>query len=241
RQDCPPVQRLRPSWPWVGTLRLKCRRSIADQIRETRNMRSFTASLSTETNTFSPIPTGIDSFKARGYYPAGTHPDNMLQFSGPLWAARERAKVHGWTVIEGAVAGAVPAGLTTRFAYETLRDEILRDLRNAGKVDVVALGLHGAMVADGYDDCEGDLISRIREIVGPDVVIGAELDPHCHMTPLMYENADFLVCFKEYPHTDILERAYDLIDLCAAKQQGKVKPALGVFDCELISIMHTSR
>ncbi|WP_442593577.1 M81 family metallopeptidase [Parapusillimonas sp. JC17] len=204
-------------------------------------MRIFTASLSTETNTFSPIPTGIDSFKDRGYYPAGQHPDNMLQFSGPLWAARQRAKEHGWTVIEGAVAGAVPAGLTTRYAFETLRDEILQDLRNAGKVDIVVLGLHGAMVADGYDDCEGELISRVREIVGPGVVVGAELDPHCHMTPLMYENADFLVCFKEYPHTDILERAYDLVDLCVAKHQGKTNPALGVYDCEMISIMHTSR
>jgi len=204
-------------------------------------MRIFTASLATETNTFSPIPTGMDSFKARGYYRAGKHPDTMLQFSGPLWAARERAKAHGWTVIEGAVAGAVPAGLTTRQAYETLRDEILQDLKNAGPVDVVALGLHGAMVADGYDDCEGDLISRVRELVGPDVVVGAELDPHCHMTVLMHENADFLVCFKEYPHTDILERAYDLIDLCAAKVQGKITPALAVYDCEMISIMHTSR
>ncbi|OZI22045.1 microcystin LR degradation protein MlrC-like protein [Bordetella genomosp. 7] len=204
-------------------------------------MRIFTASLSTETNTFSPIPTGIDSFKARGYHPAGQHPDTMLQFSGPLWAARQRARAHGWTVIEGTVAGAVPAGLTTRYAYETLRDEILQDLRNAGQVDMVVLGLHGAMVADGYDDCEGDLISRVREIVGPAVVIGAELDPHCHMTPLMYETADVLVCFKEYPHTDILERAYDLVDLCAAKVRGEASPTLAVYDCEMISIMHTSR
>ncbi len=204
-------------------------------------MRIFSASLSTETNTFSPIPTGVDSFKSRGYYPAGKHPDAMLQFSGPLWAARSRAKEHGWTVIEGAVAGATPAGLTTRHAYETLRDEILSDLKNAGQVDIIVFGLHGAMVADGYDDCEGDLISRARQIVGPDVVIGAELDPHCHMTALMHDSADFLVCFKEYPHTDILERAYDLVDLCVAKKQGATKPTLGVYDCEMISIMHTSR
>jgi microcystin degradation protein MlrC len=204
-------------------------------------MRLFTASLSTETNTFSPIPTGLDSFRDRGYYPAGQHPDKMLQFSGPLWAARQRAKEHGWTIIEGAVAGATPAGLTTRYAYETLRDEIIADLRKAGPVDVVALGLHGAMVADGYDDCEGDLIAHVRKVVGPDVVIGAELDPHCHMTKLMYETADFLVCFKEYPHTDILERAFDLVDLCAAKHQGGIQPTLSVYDCEMISIMHTSR
>ena len=204
-------------------------------------MRLFAASLSTETNTFSPIPTGLEAFKARGYHPAGTHPDKMLQFSGPLWAARQRCREHGWTLFEGTVAGAVPAGLTTRHAYETLRDQILDDLRKAGDIDIVLLGLHGAMVADGYDDCEGDLIARVRAIVGDDVVVGAELDPHCHMTPEMYQGADFLVCFKEYPHTDILERAYDLIDLCVARRQGRVLPTRAVFDCEMITIMHTSR
>src|SRR5690606_36098293 len=108
------------------------------------------------------------------------------------------------TLVEGMVAGAMPAGLTTRYAYETLRDELLDDLRRAGPVDIALFGLHGAMAADGYDDCEGDLLRRAREIVGPDTVIGAELDPHCHLCATMTQAADFLVCLKEYPHTDIL-------------------------------------
>jgi microcystin degradation protein MlrC len=78
---------------------------------------------------------------------------------------------------------------TTRHAYETLRDEMLDDLRAALPVDMVLLGLHGAMVADGYDDCEGDMLARVRQIVGPDVVVGAELDPHNHLTPAMVDNA----------------------------------------------------
>jgi microcystin degradation protein MlrC len=165
----------------------------------------------------------------------------MQMFSGPLWAARQRAQGKDWTLIEGMTAGATPAGVTTRHAYETLRDELLEDLRRAGKVDIALFSLHGAMVADGYDDCEGDLLRRAREIVGPDTVIGAELDPHCHMTAAMVDSADFLVCFKEYPHTDILERAYDLVDLCVARAQGRIQPARAVYDCEMISIMHTSR
>lgn len=204
-------------------------------------MKIFVAALSTETNTFSPIPTGLDAFKERGYYPAGSHPDKMLQYSGPVWAARQRAKAHGWTLVEGTVAGAVPAGLTTRYAYETLRDAILEDLRQAGKVDIVLLGLHGAMVADGYEDCEGNLLALVREMVGPDVIVGAELDPHCHLTAAMCDTTDLLVCFKEYPHTDILERAYDLVDLCVAKFEGCIRPTMAVYDCEMISIMHTSR
>ena len=66
----------------------------------------------------------------------------------------------------------MPNGIVTRAAYEGLRDALLADLRAALPVDMVLLGMHGAMVADGYDDCEGDLLARVRAIVGPDVVIG---------------------------------------------------------------------
>ena len=204
-------------------------------------MRIFSGSLATETNTFGPMPTGLASFKDRFYYPAGEHPDHITLFSGPLWAARIRGKEHGWTLLEGMVAAAQPSGTTTRHAYETLRDELLADLRAAMPVDMVLLGLHGAMVADGYDDCEGDLIRRVREIVGDSVVIGAELDPHSHLTPAMVENSNLLIAFKEYPHTDVLERGLELVDLCAAAVQGKVKPVAAVVDCEMIVTMHTSR
>ena len=204
-------------------------------------MRVFSGSLATETNTFGPMPTGMASFKDRGYYPAGQHPNQMTFFSGPLWAARLRGKDAGWTLIEGMVAGAQPSGTTTREAYESLRDELLADLRGALPVDMVVLGLHGAMVADGYDDCEGDLLQRVRAIVGPDVVVGAELDPHNHLTPAMVSNANILIAFKEYPHTDVLERGLEVVDLCAATVAKKIQPVVAVVDCEMVVTVHTSR
>lgn len=204
-------------------------------------MRVFSGALATETNTFGPMPTSIASFRDRGYFPAGQHPGHLLYFSGPLWAARQRGAAKGWDLVEGMVAGAQPSGTTTRHAYETLREELLADLRAALPVDMVLLGLHGAMVADGYDDCEGDLLARVREITGPGVVIGAELDPHSHLTPQMMANADILVAYKEYPHTDVLERAYEVVDLCAAMVDRKIKPVAAVVDCEMAVIVHTSR
>ena len=204
-------------------------------------MRVFSGSLATETNTFGPMPTSIASFRDRGYFPAGQHPDHMLYFAGPLWAARLRGKERGWTLLEGMVAGAQPSGTTTRHAYETLRDELLADLKKALPVDMVVLGLHGAMVADGYDDCEGDLLQRVRAIVGPGVVVGAELDPHNHLTPTMTANADVLVSYKEYPHTDVLERAVELVDLCAATVEKRIRPVAAVVDCEMVALFHTSR
>ena len=101
-------------------------------------MRVFSGSLFTETNTFGPMPTGLASFKDRGYFPAGQHPDRLTQFSGPLWAARLRGKEKGWTLMEGLAAAAQPSGITTRHAYETLRNELLADLRAALPVDVDA-------------------------------------------------------------------------------------------------------
>ncbi|HMO48729.1 MAG TPA: M81 family metallopeptidase [Rubrivivax sp.] len=204
-------------------------------------MRVFSATLATETNTFAPMPTGLAAFRERGCWKAGEHPDHMSFFAGPLWAARLRGKPLGWTLIEGMVAGAQPGGTTTRAAYEALRDELLADLRAALPVDMVLLGLHGAMVADGYDDCEGDLLQRVRAIVGPKVVVGAELDPHNHLSTAMVDNADLLVAFKEYPHTDILERALELVDLCRATAEGRVRPVASVADTGGLLIMHTSR
>ena len=204
-------------------------------------MRIFSGALATETNTFAPMPTGLASFNDRGYFPAGPHPDHMLYFSGPLWGARLRGAERGWDLVEGMVAGAQPSGITTRHAYETLRDELLRDLRAALPVDMVLLGLHGAMVADGYDDCEGDLLTRVRAIVGPDVVVGAELDPHNHLSAAMLAQANLLVCYKEYPHTDVKERALELVDLCAATVEKRIRPTLAVVDCDMVTLVHTSR
>src|SRR3954468_24343568 len=204
-------------------------------------MRVFSAALATETNTFAPMPTGLSSFHERAYYPAGAHPDRMQMHSGPLWAARLAGPARGWTLIEGLVAAAVPNGIVTRAAFEGLRDALLADLRAALPVDMVLLGMHGAMVADGYDDCEGDLLTRVRQIVGPDVVIGGTLDPHTHLSAAMVESADLLICWKEYPHTDILERAVELVDHCTALAEKRLRLAASVADAGMIGTLHTTR
>src|SRR5690349_16107462 len=126
-----------------------------------RAMRVFSASLATEISTFSPIPTDLSSFKEGFYCPPGTHPDEPRLFSAPLAVARRRAEADGFTLIEGTCTATQPAGMVSRDAYETLRDEILGQLRAALPVDAVILGLHGAMVAHGYDDCEGDLLASV--------------------------------------------------------------------------------
>lgn len=204
-------------------------------------MRIFTAALATETNTFSPLPTGLGSFLERDHYPAGTHPNHLTPSAGPLWALREVSAARGWTVVEGLVASAQPGGITTRQAWETLRDQLLADLQAALPVDMVLLGLHGAMVAEGCDDCEGELLARVRALVGPGVVVGAELDPHNHLSDAMVRHADLLVSMKEYPHTDMLARGRELVALCEATAAGRIRPVAAVVDCRMVVPFHTTR
>ena len=151
--------------------------------QETR--RTFIACLGTETNTWSPIPTGMATFQDTMLHrgDATRHPPDL--YNDPLIVWRSAAEAHGHTVIEGLAAFAEPAGPTTRSVYEALVADLLEGIRAALPLDIVLLNLHGAMVADGEDDCEGDVLARVRALVGPDVVVGAELDLHCHVTERM--------------------------------------------------------
>src|SRR3546814_16541807 len=123
--------------------------------------------------------------------------------TAPLFVARARAAAEGFTLIEGSCFAASPAGTVNRADYESMRDEVLEQLRAALPLDGVLFGLHGAMVAHGYDDVEGDLLERARAIVGPGVVIGVASDPHCHMTLKLLRNTDSDTSYNANPHTDL--------------------------------------
>lgn len=208
---------------------------------EAEALRIFTAVLATETNTFSPICVDRRAFEASLYARPGEHPQTPTLCSAPITVGRRLAAEEGFILIEGTATWADPAGLVNRVTYESLRDEILDQLRAALPVDAVVLGLHGAMVADGYEDTEGDILARVRNIVGPDILVCAGLDPHSHLTARRREAADFFVYFKEFPHTDFVDRAEDLWRIALGKLAGRVKPVMSVFDCRMIDVYPTSR
>ena len=201
-------------------------------------MKLFIAGLDTETNTFSPMQTGLEAFTENliAYGDATHRPLNCC--SSQLFVWRNAAQKKGWNVIESLCAVAEPGGRTTRSIYEHFRKTILGDLEAAMPVDAVMLALHGACVADGYDDVEGDLISHIRKIVGPEIPIAVELDLHCHITDLMIDNASMIMTYKEYPHTDIETVAAQLFALLERTLAGEIRPVMSAYDCHLISIFH---
>ncbi|MDK3017097.1 M81 family metallopeptidase [Pseudodonghicola flavimaris] len=202
-------------------------------------MKLFIAGLSTETNSFSPLPTGMASFEEATIHHGNATQDAPMYWTAPLHIWREKAEALGWQVVESLSAHAQPSGPTVRSVYEGFRDEIIADLKAAGGADIVLLALHGAMIADGYDDCEGDLIAHLRS-VAPEAVIGGLLDPHSNLTEKMLTQATLLVAFKEYPHVDVPERAADLFRLAAATADGEIAPVMREWDCRMIIAMPTT-
>ncbi|HEX3349572.1 MAG TPA: M81 family metallopeptidase [Acetobacteraceae bacterium] len=204
-------------------------------------MRLFTATLATETNTFSPLPTSIDAYRETVFLRPGEHPDDAPQMcTATLFVARHRAAADGFELIEGSCFAASPAGTTNRRDYETMRDEILGQVAAALPLDGVLLGLHGAMVAYDYDDVEGDIVERVRALVGADCVIGVELDPHCHLTVKRVRLADVTVLYKEFPHTDVVEGAEALLAIVLAAIRKQVKPVSALYDCRQIGSYPTT-
>jgi len=204
-------------------------------------VRIFVGGIATETNTFAPWPTGLRGFEEGGLFrgdSATKEPGSETDLLVRHW--RDLATADGHVLVEGLFAIAQPSGPTLRAVYEGFRDELVADLRHQGPFDIVLLFLHGAMVAFGYDDCEGDIIAQVRAAVGPGTSIGVELDPHCHLTPLMLAKADAIVLMKEYPHTDYLERATELYGICLGQAQGRLRPVMAAFDCRMIGFYPTT-
>ena len=204
-------------------------------------MKILIAQLATETNTFAAFPTGLGAYEEYGIFHGDASRKAPTTSGDFLLFLRSMLEGDGHQVVESLCAFSQPAGRTVRKVYEDLRDEILRDVQAALPLDGVQLLLHGAMAAEGYDDCEGDLLARIREIVGLNVPIGVELDLHCHFTELMRRSADILICFKEYPHIDGVERAKEVYRLLVDCIEGRIRPTTAVADCRMVGLWHTTR
>jgi microcystin degradation protein MlrC len=211
-------------------------------------MKLFVGGMSQETNSFAPIPTSLRSFRNSALY----LPDELDAAARDAWKPRfeamsglgdflKLARQAGHDVVLGPVASAHPGGLIVRSAYESIRDALLEAVKRAMPLDGVLLMLHGAQMAEGYDDCEGDLLTRLRAIVGPRVAIGVELDLHATISPAMIENATALVACKEYPHTDYTERAAELFDIIARTAVGELKPVTTFVRVPMLFGMHTTR
>ncbi len=188
-------------------------------------MRFFVAMLAHETNTFSSIPTDRHQFEAHDLRYGGelleAYRDTGTCLGGMIAAAR----AHDIGLAPSLAATASPAGRVTKEFYAEARERLLADLRAAGSLDGVLLDLHGAMVVDGLDDGEGDLLGAMRATVGA-LPIAVTLDFHANVTRAMVEAATLLHGYKTYPHVDMDARGREATERLRDVVAGRLRPTV---------------
>ena len=187
-------------------------------------MKLFLAMMSHETNTFSNVPTDRGQFEARHLHYGGEILETFQDTGTCLGGMIDVARRQGATLAPSVAAAASPAGRVTADVYHAVKKRLLADLATGGRLDGVLLDLHGAMVPEGLDDGEGDLIAAVRQAVGPDVPIAVTLDLHGNLSAAMVTHASLLHGYKTYPHVDMAERGEEaatrLMDVIA----GRIRP-----------------
>jgi len=191
-------------------------------------MRIAIGSLMQETNTFAPVRATVDTFRAM-YLHRG---EAMLTGFG-----RARVEVPGFLgVLRLAGVEPVPllaahagsSGPVLRSDFSHMLDEMADRLAQAGRVDGLLLGLHGAMVVDDEPDAESEIIARLRAVLPPGTPVGVSLDLHGHITPAMLQPDTVLIGYREYPHTDMFETAQRVARLVLDMVRTGSRPAMAL-------------
>ncbi len=181
-------------------------------------MRIIVGGFQHETNTFAPSKADLRDFERGGGWPALVSGDAMLSAlkdtnipaAGFIAAAQEK----GHEIVPTTWCAASPSAHVTQAAYETIAARLIEQIRAALPADAVFLDLHGAMVAEHLEDGEGELLARVRAVIGDALPLVVSLDLHANVSARMLELADLLVAFRTYPHIDRARtgvRAFDYL------------------------------
>jgi Uncharacterized conserved protein len=175
------------------------------------------AGLAIESSTFSPARSTAESFKAR----IGEDIFNYYPFLSA--DSENRARAEWFPTLRG---HAIPGGMVTREAYDSLVNLTLEMLRENLPYDGLFFDIHGAMSVEGLDDPEGDFIIKVREVVGDETLISTSMDLHGNVSKRLAENTDLITCYRMAPHEDALEsKQRALENLLDRLENGKGKPA----------------
>ncbi|GJH16825.1 M81 family metallopeptidase [Caballeronia novacaledonica] len=182
-------------------------------------MKILIAGFQHETNTFAPTKASYQSFIQGEGFPPMAYGEDVLKLRDvnvPIGGFIQWAEANGHELIPVIWAGASASAHVTEDAYERIAGAIVDRIR-AGGFDAIYLDLHGAMVTEHLDDGEGELLARVRGIVGDDMPLVVSLDLHANVTARMVELADALVAYRTYPHVDMAETGLRAAHLLAKR------------------------
>jgi len=162
-----------------------------------------------ETNTFAPTKATYADFVHGGGWPAMATGAGVLKvmrnINSGLAGFVGQAEANGWEMVPTISCGASPSAHVTTDAFERIVKVLVDGIAAAGQLDAVYLDLHGAMVTEHLDDGEGEILARVRKVVGKQLPLVVSLDLHANVTPEMVEHADALIAYRTYPHVDMAE------------------------------------
>jgi hypothetical protein len=172
-----------------------------------------------ETNTFAPQRASWADFERADAWPGFVRGPELIDavegFNIPIAGAVKTLQGLGHELVPLCWCSAPPSSHVEREAYEKVAGAILEDLAAGGPLDGIYLDLHGAMVAEHHEDGEGELLRRIRALVGDRIPIVTSLDYHTNLTPEMVRYASAMIGYRTYPHIDMAatgSRAAQLLD-----------------------------
>lgn len=193
-----------------------CKES-SEQPQENKLPRIAIAGLGIESSTFSPALSTEEAFHAK----VGDSVFTRYPFLQPDSINRNRAE---W--VPTLVGKSLPGGTVTREAYESLVTKSLKMLEENKPYDGLFFDIHGAMSVVGLDDPEGDLIARIRKVIGNDVLISTSMDLHGNVSERLAKHSDLITCYRMAPHEDAIEsKKRAVTNLIDRLENGKGKPA----------------
>jgi microcystin degradation protein MlrC len=182
------------------------------------------AGISHETNTFSVVPADLAWFADEGILRG----DQIREVY-----ATSQADVAGFLAAESAFGVRVepllftyanPSGTVTADAFETIVGEIVALVRDGGPWDGVLLAQHGAAASEHFRDADGEVIRRVREVVGPDVPIGMTNDMHANLSPAMIDGTTVTTVYRTNPHLDARDRGLECAGLVVRAIRGEIRP-----------------
>ena len=177
-----------------------------------------------ETNTFSPDLATYAEFMKEDGWPGLTEKSDIIprlkNMNLPMAGFIEAVSVNKNILLHPIVwASAEPCGYVTQDAFDKIAAKICDGIAEIKSLDGIYLDLHGAMVTQNYQDGEGELLRRIRQLVGPSLPIVVSLDLHANISPAMVELSSAIAIFRTYPHLDMARsgaRAYTLLQHLSA-------------------------
>ncbi len=198
-------------------LLLSCTLACAPSSKTEKLPRIAIAGIGIESSTFSPARTHEEAFHAR----VGTEIFERYSFFNDSSDIRQRAE---W--IPTFLGKALPGGVVTKDAYESMVGKLLGMLKEQGPFDGLWFDIHGAMSVEGMEDAEGDLIKRIREVIGTQVLISTSMDLHGNVSKELAHHSDLITCYRKAPHEDAIEsKERSIQNLLERLETGAGKPA----------------